>query len=510
MPSSRYPDLLRQLQGEIETFLSSLQHPIVLEDEVEVFDLTAGEWRLSVEFGKVMFEAWNPVRSLARRVEEVAYRDRGRMGVFVRKPGARETITLEFRELNRANRAARGVGRARFRQELVAMLAREYPGWRLERVSNRSDREYSFSAWYTSGMARQGRTAWAFLGLREGEAPAAADAILAFGIIWLDWLRGQAERYPVAGLKLFLPRGAVELTAHRAAYLDRRAVQVEISAWSSGQTRSTPIDLNDFGNVETHLAPRRQGEALAERHETMLRRALEDLIEQVDVVPDSSGTFLSLRVRGLEVGRVEGQLAPQIYFGLEGNYRKLEDRNRAEFQEFLKHVLKARHAKSSETSHEFYRLQGERWLESLLVRDITKLDPALSPGCVYPQVPAFSGIDRGVIDILSVTREGRLAVIELKLHEEINLPLQGLDYWLRVKWLHERGQFREFGYFPGVELAPAPPLLYLVSPAFRFHSSTDRLIRYFDPSIAVIQVGLNDRWREKVKVLFRRERHSRH
>jgi hypothetical protein len=96
-------------------------------------------------------------------------------------------------------------------------------------------------------------------------------------------------------------------------------------------------------------------------------------------------------------------------------------------------------------------------------------------------------------------------VIELKLHEEINLPLQGLDYWLRVKWLNERGQFRPFGYFPDLEPSPATPLLYLLSPAFRFHSTTGRLVRYFHPAIEVIQVGLNDRWREALKVLYRRE-----
>jgi hypothetical protein len=95
-------------------------------------------------------------------------------------------------------------------------------------------------------------------------------------------------------------------------------------------------------------------------------------------------------------------------------------------------------------------------------------------------------------------------VIELKVHEEINLPVQGLDYWLRVKWLQDRGQFQERGYFQGVELSNAPPLLYLVCPAFRFHSTIERVIRYLNPSIEIIQVGLNDQWREGFQVLFRR------
>lgn len=139
----------------------------------------------------------------------------------------------------------------------------------------------------------------------------------------------------------------------------------------------------------------------------------------------------------------------------------------------------------------------------MLFQDITRLDPALSPEHVYSQVPAFSGSDRGVIDLLTVTRRGRLAVVELKVHEEINLPLQGLDYWLCVNWLQTRKQFQEFGYFQDCDLSGAAPLLYLVSPAFRFHSSTEKLLGYFSPNIEVILIGINDSWRKELKVLFR-------
>jgi hypothetical protein len=136
------------------------------------------------------------------------------------------------------------------------------------------------------------------------------------------------------------------------------------------------------------------------------------------------------------------------------------------------------------------------------------VDADLLPERVYPQVPAVSALDRGVIDILAVSRPGRLAVIELKVQEAINLPVQGLDYWLRVKSLLDRDQFHEYGYFNGLELSKDPPLLYLVCPAFRFHSSTQTVLRYFDPSIEIIQVGLNDQWREGPKVLFRRAMQS--
>jgi hypothetical protein len=114
MPASRQLDSLRALQSEIESFLHSLHHPVVVEDAIELFDLTAASWRLKVDFGKLLLEVWNPARSIVRRVEEVAYRDRGRLGLFVRKPGGRESGTLELRDFERAAaHPARGEVRAR-------------------------------------------------------------------------------------------------------------------------------------------------------------------------------------------------------------------------------------------------------------------------------------------------------------------------------------------------------------------------------------------------------------
>jgi hypothetical protein len=102
---------------------------------------------------------------------------------------------------------------------------------------------------------------------------------------------------------------------------------------------------------------------------------------------------------------------------------------------------------------------------------------------VYSQVPAFSASDRAMLDVLTVTREGRLAIVELKADEHIHLPLQGLDYWSRVQWHHSRAEFPRFGYFPERELSPEKPLLYLVAPALHVHPATDILLRYISPEI---------------------------
>jgi hypothetical protein len=494
---------LRNLQEEIENFIRAQSRPAVAEDEAVLFDLTAASWRLNVAFDKLIFEIWNASRSLARRVEDVAYRDRGRLGLYVRKSAGKATSTLEIRDLAVAPRPATGEARGSYQAQLLAMLGRQFPGWKFERVSHRTDREHAFSGLYTRGVARRGMSAWAFLGLPPEEVAAAADAFLAHGVNWLDALRSGAGKAVVGGLKLFAPRPALDLLAHRAAYLNPRTLQIEVFEWQPSDAVPTAIDLRDFGNVATRLAPRRQVEDLLQRHASLVKQLAGGIMNALDIIPSPAADALSVRVLGLEVARIEGLLAPRVFFGLEGNVRRFKPELQKEFQDMLARVLEYRRPDSPQRDHEFYRRQAERWLESLLVRDISRVDPALRPEFVYQQVPAFTGQDRGVIDILSVTVRGRLAVIELKLDEDINLPFQGLDYWLRVRWLQQSGDFQRSGYFPGLQLSDAPPLLYLVSPAFRFHSTSDRLVRYIAPSVEIIKVGVNQQWRNRVEVLFR-------
>jgi hypothetical protein len=82
--------------------------------------------------------------------------------------------------------------------------------------------------------------------------------------------------------------------------------------------------------------------------------------------------------------------------------------------------------------------------------------------------------------------------------------LQALDYWMRVKWHLERGEFSGRGYFPGLELVAKPPLLLLVAPALEFHPTNEVLLRYFSPEIHAERVGVGIQWRQELRVMFRR------
>jgi hypothetical protein len=139
--------------------------------------------------------------------------------------------------------------------------------------------------------------------------------------------------------------------------------------------------------------------------------------------------------------------------------------------------------------------------------------PRLDPKHVYAQVPAIAGAsDRGMLDLLGVTADGRLAIIELKAGDDLHFALQGLDYWVRVRHHHLQtvdaatglGEFQRHGYFRGVELSPLPPRLYLVAPALHIHSATETILRYLSPRVEWHLLALDERWRQQVRVIWRK------
>lgn len=66
------------------------------------------------------------------------------------------------------------------------------------------------------------------------------------------------------------------------------------------------------------------------------------------------------------------------------------------------------------------------------------------------QILANAGGDRGIFDVLTVTRNGRLAILELEATEFLSLPLQAADYWLRIRRHLDQGDLGRYGYFPGI------------------------------------------------------------
>ncbi len=441
---------------------------------------------------------WSEERNLFRRVLRVAEQSPDRIVLEVRCFGRSKPDKLEFVLAGR-ERTPNRLAREKFRERFCQLLAEQFPDEHLDALTTAADLEHSLSGCFTRGLLHRGQQAWAVIAASASEYAGTVDAILTYGLIWLDRARGQSHGRVVAGLRLFLPEDASRVTLHRLSALDP-ATRIELYALNETRWRAQQVDPRDIGNLATWLTPRRELEfALAEASDAVepIRKLAPESIG-VGVPPGTRD--VALRFRGMEFARWH---RGKVFFGLGDQRQLLTEQNRQELKQLVQELETCRHPLARDTDHRLYRAQAERWLESLVQADSARVEARLDPRHLYAQVPAFAAGDRGVIDLLGVTREGRLAVVELKAAEDIHLPLQAVDYWLRVRWHHRQDDFHRYGYFTGVELQQKPPLLYLVAPGFRFHPSIDIVLRYFSPEVEVTRVGLNENWRRGLRVVFR-------
>jgi len=492
----------------LQQFLAETPDAVVMEDGVVLFDFDTARYSVSGE-GKCVLHLWSEERNTVRRVLDAQVRG-STLCLQVLRFGQSQPNLLEISATGRSDvGSSRRAARAHYRAFLERVLHREYPGYKLEHFSCSQDLERSFSPVYTRGLLRSGQSAFAVLGVSAEESQTSVDAALTFGILWMDYQRQRlAGRALVEGLKLLLPPGRSEIVRQRAASLNSEAAKWQLYELDERSEICEPFDCADSGNIVTRLTRAVDVRAAEGRFTSSLAR-IQELIPAAAISVESPSEIV-FRLHGLEFARARLTPVPgsfrnheSIVFGIGPAEYILDESTSALFAELVQRMAKQRQPHGSPTNL-FFRLAPERWLESLVTRDVRAIDERLDGNFVYSQVPAFAATDRAMLDVLTCTVDGRLAVLELKANEDIHLPLQGLDYWERVRWHQQHGEFARNGYFAGREISSVPPLLYLVAPALRVHPTTDTLLRYLSPRIEWSLVQVDERWRDGVRVVNRK------
>jgi hypothetical protein len=507
------------LSRTVQDFLAQASGAVVLEDGAVVFDLERAKYSISGEYNKCLLHLWSAERNAVRRVLDAELKN-GILRLAVQRLGQARPTKLEIcRERDQRSPSAKQACRRAYEAKLRRALERHFPEFTIGRLTTGVDLVKSFGPIYARGSVRLGQSGLAVLGVNAAEMQASIDAALTFGILWMDVCRnshvaqnrrdtGHPSSFLIEGLLLFVPAGSSALVRERMAHLNHAAAKWRLFELDERNDSVIEMDCSDRGNVKTRLAH-------APNQAAALERFAESIVRVQRVLPNCEVAVLSaaeiaFRWRGLEFARarLEAEAATfhtrqEIVFGVGPEERVLEDRNWEFFLQLVTALRNTRHVYGPK-QNPLFRLYPERWLESLVVGDVSVIDERLDATVLYSQVPAFSAADRAMIDVLTATRDGRLAVVELKADEDIHLPLQGLDYWAQVEWHHARGEFPLFGYFMGRELAREAPLLFLVAPALHVHPQTDVLLRYISPEIEWEFVGIDERWREGAKVVFRK------
>jgi hypothetical protein len=477
------------IRQAIEEFLRGAREPALLEPGEDLLPLSGDNHALEIRGSRLTLQAWDRTRNWTRRVNAIAEHTPARLEMTV-EHFARRQGQLFLLDLARRSGAEMGrrSGRLVFRERFRLFLRRQFPEWKLAEVTGEADLEHSLSPAFPRAFLKHGQHAWAAIA-----CPPSADAgaVLSFGLIWLAYLRKRERRVVLEGLAVYVPAGQERATALRLLCLDPKAARFELFTYDP-QDLLARADVRDYGNLDTRLEVCRRpapNDAGAWRHLTSL--------PGVELIPRHDGRA-SLRVRGIEFAELKGG---ELWFGLHER-RPASEYHAGEITRLAEELDRAR-CSGGDPRHPLYRQYPEAWLESLARAGIETLDATLRPDPVYGQVPAFAAGERGVLDLLAVDRSGRLAVIELKAAADLHLPLQALDYWIRVKWHLDRKAFAANSYFPGMELRPEPPRLLLVSPSLEFHPTTETLLGFFAPEIEVERIGLAVEWRKGLHVMFR-------
>lgn len=383
---------------------------------------------------------------------------RSKLDVITLYPGDRLPSTVDLRRRRRA-----------FQQQIGPALCAYFGTRKLERQTLYSDRQHGIGGAYPRFLLGK----QAVIAVDPDESSAVINGIMRAALLWAPLVRRR--------IAVVVPRDRCHTISARLGSMPRLRTGFQWLQWDGSGL--APL-------AERHAPPETHVQALfqppLDQKVSRICGLAPDLLQ---AVPHIAGKAVSVRLRGIEVARVseEGTTYP-LGTPIERVIHEVEQARRYG----SRHPLACAHE--------------ERWLESKLIGQIRQVLPSIDVRHVYPQVPSFVGEERNIIDLLTVTDEGRLVVVEIKVSADPDLPFQAFDYWLAVERHRKANDFLVKGYFKGCALKDQPAILVLVAPLLAYHKSLGRLLSALPPSVPLIEIGINQDWKRHLKILRRRGR----
>lgn len=477
----------------IEDFLRNCRTPALLESGQPPLALAPDRLRLDITKKGAWLEAWDESRVWSRRILSATSPARSKLELEAFRFGKKNlTVSLVDTADARTAPSLEKTRRSAFTSRFRLFLNRNFGFWRWDAFRAEAKLENSWSPIFSSALLTRGNQAVAALAAPPRDTGVHA---LTFALIWLDYIRRHHGQIAASRLLLYLPEADAGSVICLARHL-RSDLCVEI--WLYDQSGGEyPLDPADRGNVDSRLAPRYSRIAGPAWWIDLLSR-----YPELDWVEEPDGA-LSYRLRGLELARLEaspGNSQPKLTYG---RRRPAHPDQAAAIEAHFAEAGRYRDPDAPDRLHALYRAAPERWLESQVRRHLQEIEANLDPGTIYGQCLGSLDGERSALDLLAIDRDGRLNILELKATEDIHLPLQAFDYWLRMRHHLDRGEFAATGYFPSRVISSLPPRVFLVCPALHFHPMTEAVVQFLPSECEIIRIGLNGDWRKRLDVVTR-------
>jgi hypothetical protein len=472
----------------------------------ETYALRRNEMDISIAHGRLVLSCWTEKGSRSWRI--LGWEWNGQMILLqaARRMGA-ELSLIELVPRASATAVAATIRAARqIRCDKLAQLAcAAQIETRIERAALSPGTRLGQPGRYARILLRRKQTRIAVTGPVVASPPASVDALLSAALLWFRRTADRVNPPYIEQLWLIVSSELVKPLLYRTALL-RESLQNVIRVFSADDdfttlTEAERLERRDLWKKRLVRFPPVLPAIVSSQTAAIIAAAP----DAIDVVHSRHGQ--TLRYFGLPFARVRSLLGiERVWFGLDAARRRLLDETTRREWENLLHDLRAyRSASAVDLRHAFYRSAAEAWLESLLRRDITKLDPGLIIAPLHAQFRTARGGKLGIrpVDLLALRQDGRLVVIELKVSEDREHVLQGADYWRRVEAHRHRGHIARAKLLGDLKIRDESPLVYLVAPTLRVHPSFQTLARCIAGDIEIYRFDINEDWRSGVRVMRR-------
>lgn len=499
------PAQIESAHQEIDALLREYAEWLFVSDRL-VQSLRRDEIDVAVVQARLILSCWTEEGTRLWRI--IAYEWNGQLLELEvsRKMGAEVSrIELIPRTSAMAITATIRTARQMRCERLARVVAALQPGNIVERLSLSRGARAGQPGRYAQILLARKRERIAVTGPIVSSRPSTVDAFLSSALLWFRRTSDRVKPPYVAQLWLIVSPELLKPLLYRVALL-RSSLRniIKLFTVDDDLTLLTEVSCPDKEDLWRKKLARFPPVAAAT--ESALSLAIvAQAPEAIDIVHSRHGE--TLRYFGLPFARVRSLLGREkVWFGIDRAHRRLLDTSTMnEWSNLFNDLCEHRSQSALDHRHAFYRAAPEAWLESLLRRDITKLDPGLIIAPLHAQFRTARGAKLGIrpIDLLALRQDGRLVVIELKVSEDREHVLQGADYWRRVEAHRRRGHIARAKLFGTRAISDEAPLVYLVAPTLRVHPAFQALAQSISSHIEIYRFDINEDWRSGVRVMRR-------
>lgn len=500
-------DEVESAQRRIAELLAAHGEWLYVEGEGRGSALRRSECDALIVHGRLIFSCWADEGARSWRVTGWEWTGEKLLLEATRRMGA-ESCKLQLIPRAGASAALAEIGATRRERcaQLAQLACAQLTKAKVERAGLSAGARRGQPGRYARIQLRHGNKRIAVTGPVARADTRETDAFLSSALLWFTRARERASRPLVQELWLIVAPKQVEPTARQLALLkDTLRRSIKLYAIDDGWQTLIPARTLERAELWTEQPPPFRRPAKETKTSDWANRLLSLSPDAIDVVRARQGE--TLRFHGLAFARVRRLMnTERAWLGIEGERRRLLDEsNWNECVELVEELKLHRSASAPDHRHAFYRAAPEAWLESLLRRDITRLDPGLRIAPLHAQFRTTHDRSAGArpVDLLALRRDGRLVVIELKVTEDREHVLQGADYWRRIETYRRAGHIKRARLFGEAMISEEPPLVYLVAPLLRFHRSFQMLAHLITPEIEMYRFDINEDWRAGVRAVRR-------